>query len=89
MVCDGEAEEVKRYKRERGRNRAGPDPSTHAQRDLKASWGWGVLASISIILFIIKGSQDRDSNKAGADTEATEGRCFLDCFPWLAQPAFL
>jgi hypothetical protein len=27
--------------------------------------------------------------EAGADAEAMEGCCLLDCFPWLAQHAFL
>jgi hypothetical protein len=27
--------------------------------------------------------------EAGADAEAMEGCCLLDCFPWLAQLAFL
>jgi hypothetical protein len=49
------------------------------------------LAYTSILLFITKGSQDRNSRSknlewecgAGADAEAMEG-----CY-WLAQPAFL
>ena len=27
--------------------------------------------------------------EAGADAEAVEGCCWLACFPWLVQPAFL
>jgi hypothetical protein len=27
--------------------------------------------------------------EAGADAKAMEGCCLLDCFPWLAQLAFL
>lgn len=30
--ADREAEEVKRYEREKGRNKAGPDPGTQVQR---------------------------------------------------------
>lgn len=37
----------------------------------------------------LEGGQDRNSNKAGADTEAMEGCCSLACSSWLAQPAFL
>jgi hypothetical protein len=49
-------------------------------------------AFTSILLFITKGSQDRNSHseqEAGADAEAMEGWYLLVCFPWLAQLAFL
>jgi hypothetical protein len=56
-------------------------------------------AHTSTLLFITKGSQDRNSHRAGtqagqvpggrSDTEAMEGYSLLDCLPWLAQPAFL
>jgi hypothetical protein len=49
------------------------------------------LAYTSILLFITKevriGTQA--DQKAGADTEATEGCSLLACFHWLAQLAFL
>jgi len=56
----------------------------------KATWGGkSFSAYTSIPLFIIKGSQDRNSNKAGrnleagAEAEAMEGCCLL--VSWLAQ----
>jgi hypothetical protein len=49
------------------------------------------LAYTSILLFITKevrtGTQT--GQEAGADAETMEGCSLLDCFPWLAQPAFL
>jgi hypothetical protein len=49
----------------------------------------------SVSLFVIGGSQDRNSNRAGtletgADTDAEdmEGHYLLARFSWLAQPAF-
>jgi hypothetical protein len=48
-------------------------------------------AYISTLLFIPKevrtGTQA--SQETGADAEAMEGCCLLDCFHWLAQLAFL
>jgi hypothetical protein len=43
----------------------------------------------STALFIIEGSQDRNSSRAGtleagADAEGMEGYFILPCFPWLA-----
>jgi hypothetical protein len=43
----------------------------------------------SILLFIMEGSQERNSQRGrnlevGADAEAMEGCCLLACFPWLA-----
>jgi hypothetical protein len=51
-------------------------------------------AYTSMLLFVTKGSQDCNSLQArnleaGADAEAMDGCCLLDCFPWLAQLAFL
>jgi hypothetical protein len=52
-------------------------------------------ANTSTLLFINKGSQDRQeltqhrNLRAGADAEAMEGGYLLASFPWLAQPAFL
>jgi hypothetical protein len=48
-------------------------------------------AYTSTLLFITKGSQDRNSRgqEAGADAEATEGCYLLSGFHWLAQLAFL
>jgi hypothetical protein len=47
----------------------------------------------STLLFITKGSQDRNSHRAGTwrqeFAEVMEGCCLLACFPWLAQLAFL
>ena len=48
----------------------------------------------STLLFITKGSQDRNSHKgrnleSEADAEAMEGCYMLACFPWLAQLVFL
>jgi hypothetical protein len=46
----------------------------------KASRGGRVhLAYASTSLFIIEGSYDRDSSRVGADAEAMEGSCLLDC----------
>jgi hypothetical protein len=44
-----------------------------------------------ILLFITKEVRTRSqaSQKAGTDAEAMEGYSLLDCFHWLAQPAFL
>ena len=42
----------------------------------------------SISLFTIKGSQDINSSRAGANAEAMEGCCLLACSSWLAQPVF-
>lgn len=36
----------------------------------------------------IEGSRGRNL-KAGTEAEAAEGHCLLNCFSWLAQPAFL
>jgi hypothetical protein len=48
-------------------------------------------AYTSILLFITKGSQDWNSSRqgAGTDAEAMEGCSLLAGFPWLAQPALL
>jgi hypothetical protein len=48
-------------------------------------------AYTSMLLFIIKGSQDWNSGgqKAGADSEAMKGCSLLACLLWLAQPALL
>jgi hypothetical protein len=51
-------------------------------------------AYTSTLLFITRGSQDRNSTQgrnleAGADAEAMEGCYLLACFPWLAQPVLL
>ena len=46
------------------------------------------LGHTSTSLFITEGSQDQNL-EAGADAEAMEGSCLLDCSSWLAQPAFL
>jgi len=48
-------------------------------------------AYTSTSLFITKGSQagTHTGQEAGADAEVMKGCCLLDCFPWLAQLAFL
>jgi hypothetical protein len=64
--------------------------------DLKTSLGGKGLFDLYVtLLFIIEGSQDRNSNRAGTWRQELMGRswrdaaCWLACSPWLAQCAFL
>ena len=58
----------------------------------EASWGGRSLFSLHFHIAVYHqrklGQEPTEGRnlEAGADAEAMEGCCLLDCFPWLAQP---